>query len=166
MAPRFFQFLYVLETNLTEKQMKPGEPKPPKLLEILSECNWEPHRSLLLSAIFQRMKSNLMSEPFCFKMYKIQPLSTTTKEVNRSSTITYKVCISRADEEEMTDDLPPPVKKAMRNQSLKGFESKCFLKMNGTQAQHGNSASDNLENFLVNIQLHILITYMTSLNYC
>ncbi|KAB5539873.1 hypothetical protein PHYPO_G00094200 [Pangasianodon hypophthalmus] len=130
------------ETNPTEPPLKPGEPKPTKLLEILSECNWEPHRSLVLSALFRRMNSNLLSEPFCFGMYKIQLLSTTVKGVDRSSTITYKVCISRADEKEMTEDLQPPVKKAVRNQNLKGFETKVF-KANETQAQKATTDTDS-----------------------
>lgn len=136
----FLISLHFVLTNPTETPIKPGEPKPTKLLEILSECNWEPHRSLVLSALFRRMNSNLLSEPFCFGMYKIQLLSTTIKGVDRYSTITYKVCISRADEKEMTEDLQPPVKKTMRNQSLKGFETK-VSKTNETQSQKGNSAS-------------------------
>lgn len=72
-------------------------------------------------------------------MYKIQLLSTDIKEVNRSSTITYKVCISRADEKEMTKNMPQPAKKALRNPSLDGFVSK-VTKVNETQAQKGNSA--------------------------
>ncbi|XP_053344957.1 MAX gene-associated protein isoform X1 [Clarias gariepinus] len=112
----------VPETNPTDTLIKTDEPKPTKLLEILSECNWEPHRSSVLSTLFRRMNSNLLSEPFCFGMYKIQLLSTTVKGVDRSSTIIYKVCISHADEKEMTSDLEPPLKKARK--SLKGFENK------------------------------------------
>lgn len=59
------------------------------------------------------------------------------------------MCISRADEKEMTEDLPPPVKKPVRNQSLNGFETK-VLKTNETQVQKGNNASENTENILVN----------------
>ncbi|KAF5908503.1 MAX gene-associated protein-like isoform X1 [Clarias magur] len=112
----------VPETSPIETLIKPDEPKPTKLLEILSECNWEPHRSLVLSTLFRRMNNNLLSEPFCFGMYKIQLLSTTVKGEGRSSTITYKVCVSRADEKEMTSDLLPPLKKARK--SLKCFENK------------------------------------------
>lgn len=140
----FLTFCPYLETNPTETLIKPSEPQPTKMLEILSECNWEPHRNLVLSALFRRMNRNLLSEPFCFGMYKIQLLSTTTKRVNRSSTVTYKVCISRADEKEMTEDLLPPVKKSSRNQSLKGFVTK-LPKTDETQAQKGNSVSDNIE---------------------
>lgn len=85
------------------------------------------------------MNSNLLSEPFCFGMYKIQLLSTIIKGEDRSSTITYKVCISRADEKEMTDDLQPPVKKTMKKQRVKGVESK-VSKTCETQTQRGNSA--------------------------
>lgn len=116
---------------------------------------------MVLNAIFRRMNSNLMSEPFCFGMYKIQLLSTTTKEVNRSFTITYKVCISRVDEKEMTDGLPPPVKKATRNQSLNGFENK-VSKTNETQVQNGNS--DNIENILVTTITYFF--YVASFKYC
>ncbi|MCJ8743742.1 hypothetical protein PDJAM_G00097680 [Pangasius djambal] len=132
----------IRETNPPEPPVKPGEPKPTKLLEILSECNWEPHRSLVLSALFRRMNSNLLSESFCFGMYKIQLLSTTVKGVDRSSTITYKVCISRADEKEMTEDLQLPVKKALRNQNLKGCETK-VSKANETQAQKATADTDS-----------------------
>ncbi|XP_027005297.2 uncharacterized protein magl isoform X2 [Tachysurus fulvidraco] len=122
------------ETNPTEIPIKTFEPKPTKLLEILSECNWEPHRNLVLSTLFRRMNSDLLSEPFCFGMYKIQLLSTTIKGVDRSSTITYKVCISRANEKEMTEDLQPPVKKGIKRKSVKGVKTK-VLKMCETRAQ-------------------------------
>ncbi|KAF4070757.1 hypothetical protein AMELA_G00277210, partial [Ameiurus melas] len=138
-------------TNPTETLIKPSEPQPTKMLEILSECNWEPHRSLVLSALFRRMNRNLLSEPFCFGMYKIQLLSTTTKGVNRSSTVTYKVCISRADEKEMTEDLLPPVKKTSRNQSLKGFITK-LSKTDETQAQKATTDSVQKSSGLVEKQ--------------
>ncbi|XP_058235383.1 MAX gene-associated protein isoform X3 [Hemibagrus wyckioides] len=127
------------ETNPTES---PAKPKPTKLLEILSECNWEPHRSLVLNTLFRRMNSNLLSEPFCFGMYKIQLLSTIIKGEDRSSTITYKVCISRADEKEMTDDLQPPVKKTMKKQRVKGVETK-VSKTCETQAQRATEDTDS-----------------------
>lgn len=144
----FHYILSYLETNPTES---PAKPKPIKLLEILSECNWEPHRSLVLNTLFRRMNSNLLSEPFCFGMYKIQLLSTIIKGEDRSSTITYKVCISRADEKEMTDDLQPPVKKTMKKQRVKGVESK-VSKICETQAQRGNSVFDNMENIWAKIE--------------
>ncbi|XP_060773758.1 uncharacterized protein magl isoform X4 [Neoarius graeffei] len=127
--------------NKPETPVTPGEPKPTKLLEILSECNWEPHRNLLLRVLFQRMNSNLLSESFCFGMYKIQLLSTTIKGVDRYATVTYKVCISRADEKEMTEDLQLPEKKTMRK-SLQGFEAK-VLKTNETRAQKATADTDS-----------------------
>lgn len=140
----YIKFHPSLETNPTETLIKPGKPKPTKLLEILSECNWEPHRSLVLSALFRRMNSNLLSEPFYFGMYKIQLLCTIFKRGNRSSTITYKVRISRADQNEH-------VKKPTRNQSLNGFKTK-VSKTNEKQAQKGNGSSYNIENILVNVR--------------
>ncbi|TSK58026.1 Mitogen-activated protein kinase-binding protein 1 [Bagarius yarrelli] len=125
----------ITETNPTELAMKPNECLPTKLLEILSECNWEPHRNLVLSTLFRRMNSDLLSHPFCLAMYKIQLISTTIKGAGRSSTVTYKVCISRADEKEMTNDLQAPVKKSTKK-SLKGVESK-LLKPCEAQAQKG-----------------------------
>ncbi|KAK3542258.1 hypothetical protein QTP86_021449 [Hemibagrus guttatus] len=121
---------------------KPFELKPTKLLEILSECNWEPHRSLVLNMLFRRMNSNRLSEPFCFGMYKIQLLSTIIKGEERSSTITYKVCISRADEKEMTEDLQPPVKKTMKKQRVKGVETK-VSKTCETQDQKATEDTDS-----------------------
>lgn len=128
-------FRLYLEPNPTK--VKPGEPTPTKLLEILSECNWEPHRSLVLSTLFRRMNSDLLSEPFCFGMYKVQLLSTTVKGGEQSSTITYKVCISRAEEKEMTKDLQQPVKKAIRNHEA--------------QSQKGDGASDTTGSILVTV---------------
>ncbi|XP_060722458.1 MAX gene-associated protein [Tachysurus vachellii] len=131
------------ETNSTEIPIKTPEPKPTKLLEILSECNWEPHRNLVLSTLFRRMNSDLLSEPFCFGMYKIQLLSTTIKGVDRSSTITYKVCISRANEKEMTEDLQPPVKKGMKRKSVKGVKTKVSKKCE-IRARKATEGSDSL----------------------
>ncbi|XP_035380677.1 MAX gene-associated protein isoform X2 [Electrophorus electricus] len=88
----------------------PGEPEPTKLLEILSECNWEPHRNSVLSALFSRMSTNHLIEPFCLGIYRVQPLSTTLKRGETCSTVTYTVCISRAEETKVTEDLRPAEK--------------------------------------------------------
>ncbi|XP_046692639.1 MAX gene-associated protein isoform X2 [Silurus meridionalis] len=136
----------------TTPERNPAEPKPIKLLEILSECNWEPHRNLVLNALFRHMNSDLLYEPFCFGMYKIRLLSTTVKGADRCFTIMYKVCISRADEKEMTNDLQPQVKKTSRNQCLKkGFKNK-VSKICETQTQKADTGSGQIRSALVETQ--------------
>ncbi|XP_072539494.1 uncharacterized protein mgab [Salminus brasiliensis] len=115
--------------------VRPDEPAPTKLLEILSECNWEPHRNLVLSALFGRMSNNLLSEPFCLGMYKIQLLSTTLKKGENCSTITYKVCVSRAAEMKVTNDVQPVVKRIMNSSVSKTRETQTKTG-NGTFSAH------------------------------
>ncbi|XP_062858589.1 MAX gene-associated protein [Trichomycterus rosablanca] len=94
----------ISEDTPTESTENTGEPEPTKLLEILSECNWEPHRNLVLSALFRQMNSNHLSEPFFIGKYKVQLVSTTYKQGDRSTTVTYKVCVSHAEEHEVNED--------------------------------------------------------------
>lgn len=141
-------FCSYLETNPN------GNPKPTKLLEILSECNWEPHRNLVLSTLFRRMNSDLLAEPFCLGLYKIKLLSTTVKGVDRSCTITYKVCISLLDKTKKTKDLQSAVEKT-KNKCLKTKPPKTRT----TQVQKGNRVSDHIENIVVNIK-HSLYGFM------
>ncbi|KAL7888261.1 hypothetical protein AOLI_G00032350 [Acnodon oligacanthus] len=103
--------------------------EPTKLLEILSECNWEPHRSLVLSSLFWRMSNNLLSEPFCIGMYKVQLLSTTLKRGDACSTVTYKVCVSRTEERRAARDLQPVVTRLLKTKVSKAKE---------TQTKKGN----------------------------
>ncbi|KAL6486349.1 hypothetical protein MHYP_G00057410 [Metynnis hypsauchen] len=106
-----------------------GAPEPTKLLEILSECNWEPHRNLVLSSLFWRMSNNLLSEPFCVGMYRVQLLSTTFKRGDTCSTVTYKVCVSRTEERKAASDLQPVVTRMLKTEVSKAKE---------TQTKKGN----------------------------
>ncbi|XP_017538692.1 MAX gene-associated protein isoform X2 [Pygocentrus nattereri] len=99
-------------------------PEPTKLLEILSECNWEPHRNLVLSSLFWRMSNNLLSEPFCVGMYRVQLLSTTLKRGDTCSTVTYKVCVSRSQERKATSELQPMVTKMLKTEVSKAKETR------------------------------------------
>ncbi|XP_036437677.1 MAX gene-associated protein isoform X2 [Colossoma macropomum] len=104
--------------------VKTDAPEPTKLLEILSECNWEPHRNLVLSSLFWRMSNNLFSEPFCVGMYKVQLLSTTLKRGETCSTVTYKVCVSRTEERKATSDLQPVATRMLKTKVSKARETK------------------------------------------
>ncbi|XP_066533267.1 MAX gene-associated protein isoform X2 [Hoplias malabaricus] len=97
--------------NSAPTSVTQDEPEPTKLLEILSECNWEPHRNMVLTALFRHMNNNLFSEPFCVGMYKVQLLSTTLRKRETCTTIIYKVCVSRAEEENFQTPEENPVNK-------------------------------------------------------
>lgn len=79
---------------------KPEETKDvqtTKMLEIVSECNWEPHRDLVLGALQRRLKLNLLVSSFALGYYHVQLLSTTKQKSENHITITYKLSISRSD---------------------------------------------------------------------
>ncbi|XP_022542629.2 MAX gene-associated protein isoform X2 [Astyanax mexicanus] len=130
----------------------PDEPVPTKLLEILSECNWEPHRNLVLSGLFGRMSNNLLSEPFCLGTYKIQLLSTTL-EKGDNPTITYKVCVSRAPEMNVTSDVQPAMKKRTKSNVSKAREKQTQTKTGTTVS--APVASEKKSSLLIDNQARV-----------
>lgn len=84
--------------------MASGEPEPTKVLEIISRCNWESHRSLVLKELFRCIHMNCLSSLFSVDIYKVELLSKNLKTDGSSSMLTYKVCVSLADEPEKTHE--------------------------------------------------------------
>ncbi|XP_048107043.1 MAX gene-associated protein isoform X3 [Alosa alosa] len=83
--------------QVAQKQVLETEAQPTKLLEIVSECNWEPHRNLVLSALNRRLKLNLLTPSFRLGFYRVRLLSTDRQKGLNHSTITYKLSISHID---------------------------------------------------------------------
>lgn len=77
-----------------------GEPEPTKVLEIISLCNWESHRSLVLKELFRCINMNCLSSAFSVDIYRVELLSENLKTDNSRSMITYKVCVSLAKPEQ------------------------------------------------------------------
>ncbi|XP_067274500.1 MAX gene-associated protein isoform X2 [Pseudorasbora parva] len=70
-------------------------PEPTKVLEILSGCNWESHRSLVLKELFRSIHMSRLSSLRSIDIYSVDLLSETLQTYETGSTLTYRVCISR-----------------------------------------------------------------------
>ena len=96
-----------------------------KLLQIVSECNWEPHRELVLSAINRRLKLDLLTSSFTLGFYRVRLLSVTQHRRQNHCTITYKLSISRGDGTKDKQHLPrsqkPRPKQPLRPGYLKAL---------------------------------------------
>ncbi|KAL0165359.1 hypothetical protein M9458_041112, partial [Cirrhinus mrigala] len=69
---------------------KTKEPEPTKVLEIISGCNWETHRSLVLKELFRCISMNQLSSAFFIDIYKVELLSKELKKDETGSTLVYK----------------------------------------------------------------------------
>ncbi|XP_039546159.1 MAX gene-associated protein isoform X2 [Pimephales promelas] len=79
---------------LTSQTAAAGAPEPTKMLEIISGCNWESHRSLVLKELFRSIHSDRLSALRSIDGYRVELLSQNLIADATSSTLTYKVCIS------------------------------------------------------------------------
>ena len=96
-----------------------------KLLQIVSECNWEPHRELVLSTLSRRLSLNLLTPSFTLGFYRVRLLSVTQHRRQNHCTITYKLSISRGDGTKDKQHLPrsqkPRPKQPLRPGYLKAL---------------------------------------------
>ncbi|XP_056620935.1 MAX gene-associated protein isoform X2 [Triplophysa dalaica] len=80
------------------------EPEATKVLEIISECNWEAQRTLLLKEVFRCVDMNLLSSSLFIDIFKVDLLSTTLKKDDGRCTLSYKVCVSLREMLRRTDE--------------------------------------------------------------
>ncbi|XP_073712498.1 MAX gene-associated protein isoform X2 [Misgurnus anguillicaudatus] len=92
------------DANPTASRGNTGDPEPTKVLEIISECNWEAQRSLVLKQLFHSIKMDLLSSSLFINIYKVDLLSTTLKNDEGRCTLNYKVCISLRQMSRLTDE--------------------------------------------------------------
>lgn len=71
-----------------------GGLEPTKVLEIISGCNWESHRSLVLKELFRSINTNRLSSLHSIDVYSVELLSEHLRADETGSTLTYKVCVS------------------------------------------------------------------------
>ncbi len=64
------------------------------MLEIISGCNWETHRSLVLKELFRCIGTNHLAPLVHIDIYKVELLSKDLKKDECGSTLTYKVFVS------------------------------------------------------------------------
>ncbi|XP_077096335.1 uncharacterized protein mgab isoform X2 [Siphateles boraxobius] len=97
----------------------PG-PEPTKVLEIISVCNWESHRSLVLKELFRSINTNRLSALHSIHVYRVELLSEHLTADETGSTLTYKVCVSLPEKSPETLETPEPSKtraECVRNSS-------------------------------------------------
>lgn len=104
-----------------------------RMLEIVSECNWEPHRELVLGALQRRLKLNLLVPSFALGHYQVCLLSTTQQKSQNHTTITYKLSISRNESDGnssasgASEKEKPPKKAQPPRPSQPGYLKACKL---------------------------------------
>lgn len=81
-----------------------GEPEATKVLEIISECNWEAQRTLVLKELFHCINMNLLSSSLFIDIFKVDLLSTTLKKDDGRCMLSYKVCVSLSETTRRTDE--------------------------------------------------------------
>ncbi len=64
------------------------------MLEIISGCNWETHRSLVLKELFRCIGMNHLAPVSHIDIYKVELLSKDLKKDECGSTLIYKVFVS------------------------------------------------------------------------
>ncbi|XP_056337198.1 MAX gene-associated protein [Danio aesculapii] len=85
--------------NPSKRPQSPDEPEPTKVLEIISDCNWESQRSRVLKELFQRVHAHTLPSVLSLDAYTVELLSEHLKKDGARSMITYKVCVSLSDKE-------------------------------------------------------------------
>ncbi|XP_042565810.1 MAX gene-associated protein-like isoform X2 [Clupea harengus] len=126
---------------VVHQQSLENEVPSTKLLQIVSECNWEPHRELVLSTLSRRLSLNLLTPSFTLGFYRVRLLSVTQHRRQSHCTITYKLSISRGDGTRDKQHLPrsqkPRPKQPLRPGYLKalrlrpGVSPKRLVEVNG-----------------------------------
>lgn len=105
------------------------EPEATKVLEIISECNWEAQRTLLLKEVFRCVDMNLLSSSLFIDIFKVDLLSTTLKKDDGRCTLSYKVCVSLREMLRRTDESRNKAnKQEMMTEQIHVNESDCQVK--------------------------------------
>ncbi|XP_059369582.1 MAX gene-associated protein [Carassius carassius] len=119
-----------------EEGCEAGEPEPTKVLKIISGCNWETHRSLVLKELFRSIGTNHLASVFYIDMYKVELLSKDLKKDECGSTLIYKVCVSLGQTREKTRELRKDVKKRDDASHLSSSFSQKVNKLNVNENLH------------------------------
>ncbi|XP_050993830.1 MAX gene-associated protein [Labeo rohita] len=117
-----------------DESCKTREPEPTKVLEIISGCNWETHRSLVLKELFRCVSMNLLSPAFYIDVYKVELISKELKKDETGSTLSYKVCVSLGQTPEKTREPGQNVKK--RESHLRSSSCQKINKLNVNENRH------------------------------
>ncbi|XP_051511879.1 uncharacterized protein magl [Myxocyprinus asiaticus] len=133
-----------IDRNSAASSVITEEPEPSKVLEIISECNWEAHRSLVLKQLFQYINMNHLTSTFFIDNYKVQLLSTEFKKHGASSMLIYKVCVSLGEKSGVTGE-----PKQDRNKRKITEEP---LRLKNSTVQHANT----LAMYTSNVKLDII----------
>ncbi|KAF4099999.1 MAX gene-associated protein [Onychostoma macrolepis] len=107
-----------------------GEPEPTKVLEIISGCNWETHRSLVLKELFRCISMNHLASVFHIDIYKVELLSKDLKKDECGSTLIYKVFVSLGQTPEKTREPRKKVKKREEASHPRSSSSQKVSKLN------------------------------------
>ncbi|XP_043076088.1 MAX gene-associated protein [Puntigrus tetrazona] len=118
----------VSQLGLSASQ-SPGE-EPTKVLEIISGCNWETHRSLVLKELFRCVSMNLLAPLSYIDVYQVELLSKDLRKDERGSTLIYKVCVSLGQTPDKTREPRRSGKKPER-----GSSSQKVHRANGKERQ-------------------------------
>ncbi|XP_016428507.1 MAX gene-associated protein isoform X2 [Sinocyclocheilus rhinocerous] len=113
-----------------------GEPEPTKVLEIISGCNWETHRSLVLKELFHCVDMNHLASVFYIDIYKVELLSKDLKKDESGSTLIYKVCVSLGQTPEKTREPRNSVKKRDDASHLRSSSSQKVNRLNVKENLH------------------------------
>ncbi|KAL1253579.1 hypothetical protein QQF64_015808 [Cirrhinus molitorella] len=117
-----------------DESRKAREPEPTKVLEIISGCNWETHRSLVLKELFRCVSMNHLSSAFYIDIYKVELLSKDLKKDETGSTLIYKVSVSLGQTAEKTRE-PRKIGKK-RESHLSSSSCKNINKLRVNENQH------------------------------
>ncbi|KTF90156.1 hypothetical protein cypCar_00027738, partial [Cyprinus carpio] len=130
-------YLY-LESMMTcaQESSEAGEPEPTKVLEIISGCNWETHRSLVLKELFRCIGTDHLASVFYIDIYKVELLSKDLKKDVCGSTLIYKVCVSLGQTPEKTRERRTNVKKRDDASHLRSSSSQKVNTLNVTENLH------------------------------
>uniref|UniRef100_A0A8C1M4L9 T-box domain-containing protein n=1 Tax=Cyprinus carpio TaxID=7962 RepID=A0A8C1M4L9_CYPCA len=119
-----------------EESSEAGEPEPTKVLEIISGCNWETHRSLVLKELFRCIGTDHLASVFYIDIYKVELLSKDLKKDVCGSTLIYKVCVSLGQTPEKTRERRTNVKKRDDASHLRSSSSQKVNTLNVTENLH------------------------------
>ncbi|XP_051951593.1 MAX gene-associated protein [Xyrauchen texanus] len=114
-------------------------PEPTKVLEILSECNWEARRSLVLKQLFQYIDMNHHASTFFIDTYKVQLLSTEFKNHGANSMLIYKVCVSLGEKSGATGKPNPEKNKCQITEEPLPFRNSSVQLVNTLVSNHSNN---------------------------
>ncbi|XP_051500229.1 MAX gene-associated protein-like [Myxocyprinus asiaticus] len=137
------------DKNATASSVITEEPEPTKVLEIISECNWEAHRSLVLKQLFQYISMNHLASTFFIDIYKVQLLSKEFKNHGASSMLIYKVCVSLGEKSGATGKPKQDKNKRKISEEPLHFRNSTVQHVNTLVSNHSNN---NLDIINVNME--------------